>query len=82
LKKAKIHLRQGNVDECIATLIEGFNLIKVYQYNKPDEYKIFCDYREAMDNLQMSSKKQMKEITKTSKRLKDTDDCGLTFEQE
>lgn len=41
LKKAKIHLRQGAVDECIATLIEGFNLIKVYQHNKPDEYKIF-----------------------------------------
>jgi len=41
LKKAKIHLRQGNVDECIATLIEGFNLIKVYSHNKPGEYKIF-----------------------------------------
>lgn len=53
LKKAKILLKQGKIDDCISTLIQGFNLLDLFKHNKPDMFKTWQAFNadtNAIDN--------------------------------
>lgn len=60
LKKAKILLKQGKIDDCLSTLIQGFNLLKVFQHFKPDMYKVWQDFNQAKNVIDDKVLKDMK----------------------
>ena len=51
LKKAKAFLRRGDTVECLSTLQEGFNLLKLFQHFKPKEYSIWKKGTEEIEEI-------------------------------
>lgn len=45
LKKAKILWLQGEFDKCYSTLRDGFDLQKIFMHFRPNEYKIWKDFK-------------------------------------
>ena len=60
IRRAKTHLRAGDVEQCIKKLVEGFDLCLVYMKFRPAEYKLWADHRRlAKEQEKVHDKQQL-----------------------
>ena len=52
LKKAKALYQKMKYEDCMTQLLEGFDLVKVYQHYKPKEHKVWKNGKEALEEFE------------------------------
>jgi hypothetical protein len=57
LKKARLELKRGNEEDSFKCLVEGFDLLKVFQHFLPQEYKVWKEGKKAQEELLNKDKK-------------------------
>jgi hypothetical protein len=58
IRKAKTKLRQGDIDTCISTLCDGFDLTQVYMKFRPKEWRIWYDNKKILEEEERIAKEE------------------------